>query len=209
MSSRIPARIYGFLLMAYPAQFRREYGPHMTQVFRDCYREQRRLGSRFALLRLWCRTLIDLMQSAPTEHIDNFGKENFIMNNLRRDAVAVLGCLAIIVIAVFTWEYGRGYQLFSLLLIGFMLDAIILTGIVGNFIVFVLAKVTKLNTLRTALWTFLTINSLWVIVSVLIGVMVDPQFNLLGVTIGYVVSFLFWYGLHWIWAQWKRSEVAV
>ena len=209
MNSRIPTRIYGYLLMAYPAQFRREYGPHMTQVFRDCYRQQRRLGSQFALLRLWCQMLIDLMQSAPTEHIDNFGKESFIMNNLRRDAVAVLGCLAIIVIAVFTWQYGRGYQLFSLLLIGFMLDAIILTGIVGNFVVFVLAKVTKLNTLRTALWTFLTVNSVWVIASVSIGVMVDPQFNLLGVMVGYVVSFLFWYGLHWIWAQRKRGEVAV
>lgn len=130
------------------------------------------------------------------------------MNNLRRDAVAVFGCLAIIVIAVFTWQYGRGYQLFSLLLIGFMLDAIILTGIVGNFVVFVLAKVTKLNTLRTALWTFLTVNSVWVIASVSIGVMVDPQFNLLGVMVGYVVSFLFWYGLHWMWAQRKRGEVA-
>lgn len=208
MNSRIPARIYGFLLMAYPAQFRREYGRHMTQVFRDCYREQRRRGSQFALLRLWCQMLIDLMQTAPTEHIDNFGKESFIMKNLRKDAVAVFGCLAIIVSAVFTWNYGRGYQLFSLLLIGFMLDAIILTGIVGNFVVFVLAKVTKLNRLRTALWTFLTINSLWVIASVSIGVMVDPQFNLLGVMVGYVVSFLFWYGVHWMWAQRKRGEVA-
>jgi hypothetical protein len=194
--------------MAYPAQFRREYGPHMTQVFRDCYREQRQLGSQLALLRLWGQMLIDLMQTAPTEHIDNFGKGNFIMTNLRRDAMAVLGCLAIIVIAVFTWKYGRGYQLFSLLLIGFMLDAIILTGIVGNFVVFVLAKLTKLNTLRTAFWTFLTINSLWVVASVSIGVMVDPQFNLLGVMVGYVVSFLFWYGLHWMWAQRKRGEVA-
>ncbi len=208
MNSRIPARIYGYLLMAYPAQFRREYGPHMTQVFRDCYRQQRRLGSQFALLRLWCQMLIDLMQTAPTEHIDNFGKENFIMNNLRRDAVAVLGCLAIIVIAFFTLQYGRSNQVSSILMLGYILDAIVMTGLVGNFVVFLLAKLSKLNPLRTALWTFLIINVLSVIVALLIGMRVDPQFNLAGVIVGYVVSFIFWYGLHWMWAQRKRGEVA-
>ena len=130
------------------------------------------------------------------------------MNNLRRDAVAVLGCLAIIVIAFFTLQYGRSNQVSSILMLGYILDAIVMTGLVGNFVVFLLAKLSKLNPLRTALWTFLIINVLSVMVSLLIGMRVDPQFNLAGVIVGYVVSFLFWYGLHWMWAQRKRGEVA-
>lgn len=208
MNSRIPARIYSFLLRAYPAQFRREYGPQMTQVFRDCYREQLRLGRHSALLRLWLQTLVDLMQTAPTEHIENFGKENIIMNNLRRDAVAVLGCLAIIVIAFFSLQFGRNNQVFSLLMLGYILDAIATTGLVGNFVVFLLAKLTKLNSLLTALWTFLIIHGLALAVALLIGMRVDPRFNLSGVVVGYVVSFLFWYGLHWMWAQRSRGRVA-
>lgn len=208
MNSRIPARIYSFLLRAYPAQFRREYGPQMTQVFRDCYREQLRLGRHSALLRLWLQTLVDLMQTAPTEHIENFGKENIIMNNLRRDAVAVLGCLAIIVIAFFSLQFGRNNQVFSLLMLGYILDAIATTGLVGNFVVFLLAKLTKLNSLLTALWTFLIIHGLALAVALLIGMRVDPRFNLTGVVVGYVVSFLFWYGLHWMWAQRSRGRVA-
>ena len=208
MNSRIPARIYGFLLMAYPAQFRREYGPHMTQVFRDCYREQRRLGRQFAVLGLWFQVLVDLMQTAPTEHMENFGKENFAMNNLRRDALAFFGCLAIIVIALFTLQYGRSNQVAPILMLGYILDAIVTTGLVGNFVVFLLAKLTKLNPLRTALLTLLIITGLALAVSLLIGMRVDPQFNLAGVVVGYVVSFLFWYGLHWMWAQRHRGQIA-
>lgn len=208
MHSRIPARIYGFLLMAYPAQFRREYGPQMTQVFRDCYREQRRLGTQFAVSRLWVQVLVDLLQTAPTEHFENFGKESLAMNNLRRDALALFGCLAIIVIAFFTLQYGRSNQVSSILMLGYILDAIIMMGLVGNFVVFLLAKLTKLNPLRTALWTFLIISVLAIVASLLIGMRVDPQFNLTAVVVGYVVSFLFWYGLHWMWSQRNRGQVA-
>jgi len=42
-------------------------------------------------------------------------------------------------------------------------------------------------------------------VSALIGGRVDPQFRLGSVLIGYVVSFLFWFGLHWMWAKSSRQ----
>ena len=41
----ISERVYGWLLKAYPVEFRREYGPQMLQFFRDCCREEKRSGS--------------------------------------------------------------------------------------------------------------------------------------------------------------------
>ncbi|HET6669804.1 MAG TPA: hypothetical protein VFH15_06190, partial [Pyrinomonadaceae bacterium] len=153
-------------------------------------------------------TLLDLIRTAPVEHFDNLRKESSVMSNLRRDALAVLGCLAIIVIAIFTLELGRDNQVFSLLMLGYILDAIIAAGIIGNLVVFLLAKVTKLSSPRTAFWTFLIISGLGVIMSLSVGMRADPQFNLAGVVVGYVVGFLFWYGLHRIWAHKGRGQVA-
>jgi len=42
--------------------------------------------------------------------------------------------------------------------------------------------------------------------SIVIAGRVDPTFNAANVVIGYVVSFLFWYGLHWLWAQKLRPS---
>jgi hypothetical protein len=36
----------------------------------------------------------------------------------------------------------------------------------------------------------------------------DPQFRLGSVVIGYVVSFLFWFALHWMWAMSKGQLAA-
>ena len=128
------------------------------------------------------------------------------MNNLRKDALAVVGCLAIIVIAFFLLQYGKSHNVSSILLFGYILDGVVMTGLIGNLIVFILAKATRLKSLRTAFWTFLIVTVVPAILVVLIGSRVDPQFNLGGVVVGYVVSFLFWYGLHWMWSQ--RSQVA-
>jgi len=62
-------RIYRLLLTAYPGEFRRQYGPQMTQVFRDrCVEEQRRGVT--GLLRLWMHTLSDWAATVPAEHLD-------------------------------------------------------------------------------------------------------------------------------------------
>src|SRR6266481_5349613 len=93
-------RVYAWLLLAYPAEFRREYGPQMAQLFRDYYRTEKRHGSRLGLSQLWLRTLLDVAETAPKEHLENLGKENSTMNNLRRDAVALLGCIGIILVSL-------------------------------------------------------------------------------------------------------------
>jgi hypothetical protein len=206
MNRSISPRVYRFLLLAYPAQFRREYGPLMAQVFRDSCRFQRRQDARLGLLRLWLQTFLDLIQTVPHEHLHNFGKEKSFMNNLRKDALAVVGCLAIIAIALFLLQYGRSHNVSSILLFGYILDAVVTTGLIGNLIVFILAKTTRFNSLRVAFWTFLVAHVLPLILALIIGSRLDPQFSLGSVVVGYVVSFLFWYGLHWMWAQ--KSQVA-
>ena len=201
-------RVYAALLFAYPAEFRREYGQQMIQVFGDSYRAKDSNGMRKSTLRFWLHALSDLAASATKEHVDSLGKETSFMNSLRRDVLPLLGCIGIIVVALCLLNYGRNHQVSSILLFGYALDALVTAGVLGNLIVFLLVKTTKLNPLRTAFWTFLAINGTLLLVAALIGNSVDPQFRLGSVLVGYVVSFLFWFGLHWAWSK-SSGQVAV
>ncbi len=62
-------RVYRALLAAYPARFRRDYGPDMAQVFGDCCRAAYRCRGLPGLLRLWIDTLLDLLTTVPREHM--------------------------------------------------------------------------------------------------------------------------------------------
>lgn len=62
-------RLYNILLLAYPASFRRAYGFHLAQVFRDDCRETLQQAGPEGLLFLWLNVLFDLAKSALTEHI--------------------------------------------------------------------------------------------------------------------------------------------
>src|SRR5829696_1733847 len=144
----ISTRLYRCLLFAYPAQFRQQFGDQMLQTFGDCCRvEANKLG-------FWVRTLVDLVLSAARERADSSGREGVLMNNTRKDAMALLACAAIIVIAMLLLTYGRRNEVSSILVFGYILDAIVTTGVVGNLIFFLLAKTTRLNRFRIALGTF-------------------------------------------------------
>jgi hypothetical protein len=204
-SSDLSERVYRLLLKAYPLEFRREYGPHMTQVFRDCRRAELRSGNRLGHVILWVRTVLDLIQTVLKEQFESIGKENSVMSNLRRDAVALFGCIGIIALAILLLNYGRAHDVSSILIFGYALDAVVAAGTLGNLIVFLLAKTTRLNPLRTALWTFLIINAAPVVLLAVIGPRIEPQFRLMPILIGYSVSFVFWFSIHWIWSQTKSS----
>jgi len=199
-------RLYWFLLLAYPPSFRREYAPHMAQVFRDCYRAEKINRGLPGVCRLILRTLLDLMRTAPRQHLENLGKDHSVMNNLRKDALASLGCIGIIVVAFLLLSYGRKHEVNSILFFGYALDALVTAGTVGNLIVFLLVKTTRLNPLRTALWTLLIVNGVLLLVTVIIGSRVSGQFRFGSVVVGYLVSFAFWFSLHWIWAKWKSDR---
>lgn len=190
--------IYSVLLRAYPREFRREYGSQMVLLLLDC---QRNAGTTPARTRLWLRTVFDLIRTVPCEHLEKLRKENKFMRNLRTDLFAIGGCVLIILGALLLLNYGRSHQVSSILLFGYVLDAIVFTGLVGNLIVFLLAKLTNLRPLRIAFWTFLIVSVVPVIAITLIDGPTNPTFNAPNVLIGYVVSFFFWYGLHRLWAH--------
>lgn len=200
-----PQRLFQLLLCAYPQDFRREYGPHMTQLFSDLHREERKIERRFGLLRLWLHTVSDLIRTAPIEHLDKWRKDNWMMSKLRKNGLAILASLAIIVAAFLLLSYGRKNEVSSILMFGHVLDALVTAGIIGNLIVFLLVMATRLNALRVALWTLAVVNGVLLILSVVLGSRVDPQFKLATVLVGYVASFVFWFGLHWMLTREKTA----
>jgi hypothetical protein len=63
----ISDRAYRILLAAYPAEFRRRYGPEMAQVFRTCCHASYDSSRVSGVLRLWLPTLWDWAWSAASE----------------------------------------------------------------------------------------------------------------------------------------------
>ena len=196
-------KVYCLLLRGYPSAFRAKYGTQMAQLFRDCYGAEVKRGGRQRLALFWFRTLSDFIRTLPQEHLDNLGKENSRMKNSARDALALFGCLGIIAVAFFLLRYGIKHETSAILMFGNVLDALVVTGLIGNLIVFLLVKTTRLDPVRVAFWTFLVLNGLPAIVLALVGSRIDPQFRTTATLVGYAASFLFWFGLHWIWSQTK------
>jgi len=186
----ISAKVYGFMLLAYPADFRRQFGEQMCQVFRDSYRAEARSGS---VTGFWLRTLLDLVLTAAKERTATKG---FFMNR-RTDAIALLGCVAIIVIAFLLQAYVRN-NVPSIVWFGYILDPLVVSGVIGNLIVFVLNKTTKLNPLRTAVTVFALVDGALLLLIVVIS-RTGPAVNWIGILGGYVVSYAIWVGLHFAW----------
>ena len=77
--SSLSPRLYRLLLAIYPADFRREYGREMQQVFCDLCRDELRRNGKLGLLRLWLRTLADLIRTASGEHSINVRARNLFV----------------------------------------------------------------------------------------------------------------------------------
>jgi len=142
--------------------------------------------------------MVDLVLSAFKEHSD---AEDSFMNNLRKFPIAMIGCAIVIVTALILMSYGRRHEVSSILAFGSFLDALATTGILGNIIVFLLAKFTKFNSLRVAISTFLVVHAVPLLLVVLIAGPRDPRFNVVATAVGYVGSFLFWVLFHWMWSR--------
>lgn len=61
-------RVYRALLSLFPSEFRGDFGAAMAADFRDQRRDAE--GQPGGLRRLWARTLVDVIRSAPREHLD-------------------------------------------------------------------------------------------------------------------------------------------
>jgi hypothetical protein len=182
----------------------------MVQVFQDRYRDELS-RNKLAILGYWFSTIVDLAVTAVEEHGEKFRKDRRLMTRLRRDAIALIGTIVIIGAALFMHRWivinGRSGDLTSILPVGFALDAFVTAGVVSNLVIFLLVKVTKWDSLRIALWTFLIVHSTLLIVIAILGPRIGPQISFGPVLIGYVVSFVLWFGLHWAWRS-MRPEVA-
>lgn len=192
------------MLLAYPRAFRLEYESEMTQLFRDCHRDIQSSGL-VAAVSFWLRMIFDVIRTAPLERWETLGKGSETMKNLKTDVIGLLACVAIIVVAFLLLGYGRKHEVASILLFGKALDAIVTAGVIGNLIIFLLVKTTRLSRFRTALWSLLIVNGALLLVVTLIGANVDPQFNFPSVLIAYLVSFVLWLTIHWLWSQTKTS----
>ncbi len=71
--------LYHILMFAYPATHRREYGPLMTQLFRDLCRDSYRQKGFVGLVRLWSHVLTDTIITAAVEHFYALHKGDQIM----------------------------------------------------------------------------------------------------------------------------------
>jgi F0F1-type ATP synthase membrane subunit c/vacuolar-type H+-ATPase subunit K len=84
-------RVYQSLLVLYPPSFRREWGPAMVQLFCDQLRHPRRPG-RAVGLRVWLRTLDDLLSSVPRQQWEAFMEQTSTITR----AVIVTSVVAIV-----------------------------------------------------------------------------------------------------------------
>src|ERR1035437_9202296 len=70
----VSQKIYGRLLTAYPKAHREEYGPSMAQLFRDQCRDAWNQARSRALVKLWLRTLPDVLMTSLLEHFTNLNE---------------------------------------------------------------------------------------------------------------------------------------
>lgn len=194
-------RIFQLMLFAYPRDFRREYGRLMAQLFRDCHRAALKGNETLATSKLWLGAMIDLIKAAPREHWNHLRKDSSIMNRTLRDVIALVGSLAIAAAAFVLLGYGRKHEVQPILTVGHTLDALATVGIIGNIATFLLVKAAKLNPVRAALWCFGVVAGLLFVLAAVVGSRVDPQFSLAKIAVAHLISFFFWFGLHWIWAK--------
>jgi hypothetical protein len=76
----VSTRLYQSLLFVYPSEFRQAYGGPMLQLFRDCSQRALREAGAAGLLSLWGRTMLDTVQTALEEHVQqgvDMSKEKF------------------------------------------------------------------------------------------------------------------------------------
>jgi hypothetical protein len=197
----LPQQAFELMLFAYPRGFRSIYGSQMTQLFRDCHRDAR--GPLHGMA-FWLRMILDVIRTAPVERWDSFTKDG-PMKNLKRDVVAFLACAAIIAGALALLGYARKHEVAAFLVFGYALDALATAGIVGNLIVFLLVKVTRLNGWRIALWTMLIVHGSLLLIALIIAPLIGGGVSYINLVLAYIASFAFWVSMHWLWAKSKTE----
>jgi hypothetical protein len=163
-------RAYALLLAAYPREFRRVYGREMALVFADRCRE-RSHGGAAAFARVWGEALLDLALTAPREHMERFREGGGAMRTLRTVALALLAYgFTLLVVAPLYARNAPNLPGF----VNYLLDALISTGLVFNFVFLVLTLTRWLEgtrAVRAALAvTTLVVAALIALITASVGV---------------------------------------
>ncbi len=74
--------VYGWLLRAYPPAHRADYGPAMAQLFRDQARDAWHEAQGWGVVKLWLRTLPDLVNTALTERLSALNPRKSMSNKM-------------------------------------------------------------------------------------------------------------------------------
>ena len=140
-------RVYRALLLAYPREFRREYGPQMEQAFGDLYREARERGGRSGIAHLWVLAVSDLARTAVAQRImPRADHEEVTMYDRRLAVVGLVLLLApLYFVSASLLKYGLG--------IGFLFDPLeAFLSVAGRRVVFnVISPIVFLGGLTLAL----------------------------------------------------------
>ncbi len=118
----ILVRIYGMLIRAYPASFRREYGEEMTEVFRDLAQEAWQERGVIGLVLLWLRTVPDLLLSGAAQHLHETRRRIAMAKVLLDPAYCVLVLALILFVAALVTPADP----FSMMLVGLPLYGVYL-----------------------------------------------------------------------------------
>lgn len=143
--------LYRALLTAYPTQFRREYGPHMLQVFRDCCLRAAHEKGASAMTRFWAITLFDLIRTALQQHLQ---KEAYMSRSqfIRVSGVALmLSSLPYVIQNVSLGEWVIGSLLLAIGILGLRARygmsagafgrSVLLVGVIGMFLLYAVLAV--------------------------------------------------------------------
>jgi hypothetical protein len=201
------ARLYALLLSAYPREFRRKYGREMTMVFADrCREEARGEEGRGATWRVWREALCDLLKTAPKQRLESFLGGDGLMRVLRTAGLALIA-YAFTLFVVAPWFSHNHTRLPAF--VGNLLDALIFTGLVFNFIYLALTLPRwreGVRAVRLALYlTTLVVGVLLAVMNVSIGPAARPGFS---VYFTQALALLVWFTVYLCWVL-RRARKAV
>jgi capsular polysaccharide biosynthesis protein len=78
----VSQKIYELLLLAYPKSHRAEYGPAMTQLFRDQCRDAWNESQNWGVMKLWLHVLPDLVKTSFIERLAALNKRKSMSDKM-------------------------------------------------------------------------------------------------------------------------------
>jgi predicted permease len=103
MRQRTPLadRLYGWLLRAFPVEFRGDFGEDMAEDFRDQRQDAYEARGASGVVGLWVRTAVDVLRRAPREQADAIGADvRFALRLMRRYALSTAVIVVLLALGI-------------------------------------------------------------------------------------------------------------